>query len=397
MTEVTITRMGRRGEGVAHDGDREVFVPFVLPGETVEIDGTTLERVLTASPARRDAFCPHFGKCGGCLLQHWTEQAYRDWKRNLVVTALAQRNLDVPVAPLGDAHGSGRRRAVFHQRKGRTGFMALRSHVLVPIDHCPILDPALARAPAIAEALAQAAGDGDAAFTACDSGLDVAVKVKRSLGERLFETLAEIAGGFDLARIALNGETVIERRPPLLRIGTATVRLPVLAFLQATKVGEEMLAHLVMEALGNAKTVADLFCGIGPFALRLAERVRVLAVDSSSDAIAALNRAVREAQGLKPVETMVRDLFREPLTAKELSSFEVVVFDPPRAGAEAQARQLAQSGVPIVVAVSCDPQTFARDAAILVAGGYKLRAVTPVDQFKYSAHVEIVGVFAHSA
>jgi 23S rRNA (uracil1939-C5)-methyltransferase len=349
-----------------------------------------------AEVERSEPICPYFGTCGGCLLQHWAEEPYRAWKRNLVVTALANRGIDAAVAPLIDAHGSGRRRAVLHLRKGQAGFMAERSHALVPIDHCPILCPAMAKVPRLATEIAQVAGDGDAAFTACDSGLDVAVTAKRSLGEKLFGKLSGIANGFDLARVSLNREVVVERRPPLIRIGSATVRLPVLAFLQATQAGEEALAGLVLEAVGDAKHVADLFCGVGPFALRLASKARVIAMDISGDAIA-LEHAVRTTTGLKPVEVEQRDLVRAPLTAKELARFQAVVFNPPRAGAQAQVSQLAQSAVPILVAVSCDPRTFARDAAILIKGGYRLRAVTPVDQFKYSPHVEIVGVFDHSA
>jgi 23S rRNA (uracil1939-C5)-methyltransferase len=397
MPIATVERMGRRGEGVIGHGDAEVFVAFTLPGETIAFDGAQLSRVINASMERRDPFCPHFGRCGGCLLQHWSEEPYRAWKRGLVASALARRGIDAPVAPLVEAHGAGRRRATFHLRGGKAGFMAVRSHSLVAIDHCPILSPAMSRAPEIAAAIARVAGDGDAAVTASDSGLDVAVKAKRPLGDELFAALAEIANRFDLARIVLNGEIVAERRPPMLQIGSATVRVPALAFLQATMAGEDELAGLVTEAASKARAAADLFCGIGPFALRLARTARVLAVDASRDAIAALEGAARGAKGLKPVEVERRDLFKAPLTSQELAGFDAVVFDPPRAGAEAQAHQLARSRVPVVVAVSCDPTTLARDAAILVGGGYRLRAVTPVDQFKYSAHVEIVGVFDHVA
>lgn len=346
---------------------------------------------------RCQPFCQYFGSCGGCLVQDWAEEPYRAWKRELVVTAMARRGIADPVSPLIDAHGAGRRRAVFHLRKGEAGFMARRSHDLVAIDACPILDPALARAPDIARHLARCIGDGDASFTASDSGLDIALKAARQSTTKVFGQLADMAERFDLARIALNGETLIERRAPVLRIGKAVVRLPVLAFLQATRAGEETLARLALEAVGKTKSVADLFCGIGTFALRLAAMARVYAADTNEPAIAALTQAAREAKGLKPIKATRRDLFREPLTAKELRQFEAVIFDPPRAGAEAQARQIAKSGVPVVVAVSCDAPSFARDAAILIGGGYEPRAVTPVDQFKYSDHVEIVGVFDHSA
>jgi 23S rRNA (uracil1939-C5)-methyltransferase len=353
--------------------------------------------IVVPEAERRQPFCQYFGTCGGCLVQDWAEEPYRAWKRELVVTALARRGIAAPVSPLIDAHGAGRRRAVFHSREGEAGYMARRSHDLVAIDACPILDPALTQAPDIARHLARSVGDGDASFTASDSGLDVALKATRQSTTKIFGQLADIAERFDLARIALNGETLIERRAPVLRIGTAVARLPVLAFLQATQAGEATLARLAVEAVGKAKSIADLFCGIGTFALRLAATARVYAADTNEPAIAALARAAREAKGLKPIEAARRDLFREPLTAKELRPFDAAVFDPPRAGAEAQAKQIAKSGVPVVVAVSCDAQSFARDAAILIGGGYELRAVTPVDQFKYSDHVEVVGVFAHSA
>jgi 23S rRNA (uracil1939-C5)-methyltransferase len=193
--------------------------------------------------------------------------------------------------------------------------------------------------------------------------------------------------------LSLEGETLLMARPPVLRVGIATVELPTQGFLQATEAAEDALAGLVAKALGGTRMIADLFCGIGPFALRLAEGARVYAADSDAAAVAALGKAVRNTRGLKAVEYVRRDLFREPLSAIELSRFDGLVFDPPRAGAEAQAHDIAKSKVPVVVAVSCDPRTFARDASILVAGGYRLEGVTPVDQFAFSTHVELVGVF----
>jgi 23S rRNA (uracil1939-C5)-methyltransferase len=178
----------------------------------------------------------------------------------------------------------------------------------------------------------------------------------------------------------------------MLHAGRARIPLPPGAFLQATALGEETLARLVLEAIGEAARIADLFCGIGPFALRLAEQASVLAMDGDDPALKAVDRAARGTPGLKPVTTEIRDLFRNPLTTRELDRYEAVIFDPPRAGAEAQARELAQSKVPTVIAVSCDPATLARDLAILVEGGYRIEAITPVDQFKYAAHVETVAV-----
>jgi 23S rRNA (uracil1939-C5)-methyltransferase len=205
--------------------------------------------------------------------------------------------------------------------------------------------------------------------------------------------LAHVAERQNLARLTRHGEIVAQRTPPMLGVGRALVMLPPGAFLQATNVGETILAQLVATHCESAKTVADLFCGIGPFALRLAERAQVTAVDSDKDAIDALRRAAAATPGLKPVAAQQRDLFRRPLMPRELDRLDAVVFDPPRQGAEAQARALAASAVSTVLAVSCNPVTFARDARILVDGGYRIMHIVPVDQFLFSAHVEVVGAF----
>jgi len=319
-----------------------------------------------------------------------------------VVEALAQANVLAPVADLIDAHGAGRRRAVLHARRGthdvlEVGFTAPRAHHIVAIDECPILAPELAGALraawAIAETLKPAGKPLDIQTTATDSGLDVDVRGSGSLDANRLTALARVAEAHKLARLTRHGELVAQRGQPLLQIGRAQVPLPPGAFLQATAEGEATLARLVLEHIGKAKRVADLFAGIGTFALRLAERTRVSAADSDADAIKALERGAATASGLKPVEGVQRDLFRRPFVASELKAFDGIVFDPPRQGAEAQARELAKSTVPLVVAVSCDAATFARDAKILVGGGYQIAAITPVDQFRYSYHVEIVAKF----
>ncbi len=402
MTErrIEISGMGRRGEGIADGGS--MFVPYALPGETVraEVDGARARIVAieTASPDRVAPFCKFFTRCGGCQLQHWREEPYRQWKRGLVVTALKNRGLDVPVAELIDAHGDGRRRVSLHVRRkdGRVlaGFMAARSHDLLDIDRCPILVPGLQGAMDIARAIGGRLGDCDVALTATGTGIDGSVKVDRELAARSLQGLAQ--ADFGLARLTVNGDVLAIRATPVVTMGRAKVALPPVSFLQATAAGEAALARLVIAAAGKARKIADLFCGAGPFALRLAETAQVTAFDSDRPAIAALDRARRETSGLKPVSATARDLFREPLVASELKDFDAVVLDPPRAGAEAQARQLAKSAVKTVVAVSCDPASFARDAEILVRGGYRLGAVTPVDQFKWSSHVETVAVFQRS-
>lgn len=395
MTEVLIDSLGQHGDGVAEIGLDRVFVPFTLPGERVEItregERGTLLRIIEPSADRAEPISPYFGTCGGCALQHMNPQTYAAFKRGLVVTALAHAEVETVVEPLIDATGIGRRRATLHMRKAAAGYMRAKSHEVLDIDACPILVPVLSRnAPRIARALHTLAGDGDVSFTATDTGLDMSVKSERKLKPA---QLGEFARTHKLARLTFNGDPVFMAHPPAVKMGRSLVEIPPASFLQATEAAEATLARLVVEGVGKAKAVADLFSGVGPFALRLAETARVYAADNDRQAIAALVKAFNHTQGLKPVEANARDLFRDPLAPIELAPFDAVVFDPPRAGAEAQCRELARSKVKTVVAVSCDPKTFARDAAILIAGGFQLDRVTPVDQFAYSTHVEVVGVF----
>jgi 23S rRNA (uracil1939-C5)-methyltransferase len=404
-----IDHLGRFGDGVAVTSSGAVYVPGALPGETVDVEDVTgqtgrlhLVQIVSPSPKRISPVCPHFGVCGGCAVQHWDAECYRTWKRSLVVEALERVGLDPPIADLIDAHGAGRRRAVLHARRGthevlEVGFSAARAHRVVAIDRCPILakslDVAVKVAWEIAEALGPTAKPLDLHVTATDTGLDVDVRGSGSLSAELASSLARIADNRDLARLTRHGEVVAQRRAPSLRMGKANVRLPPAAFLQATTEGETALAQLVLAYCANADHAADLFAGVGPFALRLAERMRIDAVDHDEQALAALERAASATSGLKPVTVERRDLFRRPLTGPELKPYDAVVFDPPRQGADSQSRELASSGVPRIIAVSCNPVTFARDASALVHGGYRLIDVTPVDQFRYAAHVEIVALF----
>jgi 23S rRNA (uracil1939-C5)-methyltransferase len=401
-----IERLGHRGDGVADGTHGAIYVAGALPGETVEVDALPghpqrrrLLRINAPSAERIAPICPHFGVCGGCAVQHWDMIRYQAWKRNLVVEALRQAGIETPVADLIDAHGGGRRRAVFHVRRGihdvlEVGFAAARAHQVISIDRCPVLakslDGALPAAAAIADALRPTGKPLDIHVTATDSGLDIDVRGSGALTASLIARLAGVAAAHDLARLTRHGELIALSRPPTLRMGKAIVTLPPAAFLQATTEGETVLARLVLAACAGAARTADLFAGIGPFTLRLAERARILAVDDDEAALAALKRAAASASGLRPVEVERRDLFRRPLMAAELKSFHAVVFDPPRQGAELQVRELAASVVPRVIAVSCNPGTFARDLRELTRGGYRPAEIIPVDQFRYSAHVEIV-------
>jgi 23S rRNA (uracil1939-C5)-methyltransferase len=411
LTErLQIVRMGHRGDGVAEGEAGPIFVPQALPGETVEVqqvsghpDRRRLLALEAPSPERIGPVCPHFGICGGCAVQHWAFDRYRAWKRDLVIEALAHAGLRPEVDALIDGHGSGRRRAVFHARFGgggilAVGFAASRSHRIVPIDGCPVLAPELSGAVdvawVVAEVLASKGKPLDIAVTGTGSGLDVDVRGSGPLTPETTSRLAGIAEARRLARLTRHGELVVQRVAPRMQIGRAMVTLPPAAFLQATAEGEAQLGRLVVRQAGAAKCVADLFAGIGPFALRLAEKSRVVAIDADAAAVCALASAAGATPGLKPVTVERRDLFRQPLIVSELGGFDAVLFDPPRQGAQAQSAELARSNVRAVIAVSCNPATLARDLRILCDGGYRIERVTPVDQFRYSAHVEVVARLA---
>jgi 23S rRNA (uracil1939-C5)-methyltransferase len=397
MVQIAVEWMGQHGDGVALVDGRHLHLPKVLPSELVEAEGGKVARIVSPSPDRIEPFCPKFDNCGGCALQHWREEPYARWKRSLLEKALEAKALHPVIEPMIDAHGEGRRRVSLHVREQEgewvSGFMEQKSHKLCALETCPVLVPALRDAPLIAACFGPILGNCDVAITAAENGLEVSVKAERNAVPRRIEPLRELFNRWKLLRLAINGEELMSGSQPFVTMGKARVQLPVQSFLQATRAGEEALALLVTEGLRKCKSVADLFCGVGPFTLRLAESMAVHGSDSDRAAVAMLVQAVRHTQGLKPATAEVRDLFRAPLVVSELNAFDGIVLDPPRAGAEAQVRQVAKSQVKQLVYVACDVQTFARDAAILAEGGYKLEKVFPVDQFKWTAHLEMVGWF----
>ncbi|PWE16967.1 class I SAM-dependent RNA methyltransferase [Marinicauda salina] len=401
--ELTAEAVGARGDAIAPG---PVYVPGLLPGETARVEvrgdrGRVVER-LSDSPDRVEPFCPIHGRCGGCALQYWRAEVYRDWKRDRVVAALARAGLAAEVGPLLDARGAGRRRLTLHaERRGGAfvfGYAERASDRLVDAADCPVAAEPIRNAfpdlRRLADALAPAKkGRIDIAVAATEGGLDVAVKGVReiTLDHRL--VAAELAQSGGWARITISGEPVAERAKPFVRCGPAEIVPPPGGFLQATAAGEAALADVALAAVDGAKRVIDLYAGSGAFALRLAEHAPVLAVEGDAEALAALRAAADHTQGIKPVETMKRDLALEPLASTELEGADLVVLDPPRSGAREQAERLADSAVPRIVSVSCNPATFARDAAILVEGGYSMGEVTPVDQFAWTGHVECAAVF----
>ena len=404
--ELLIRRIGAQGDGVADLDGQSIFVPFTLPGERIEAevagDRARLQRVLAPSAERASPVCKHFGRCGGCTVQHMAADTYAEWKRNLVVDAFRSRGLEPVVDALQRTAGK-RRRAVMKAVRTPEGVVALgfyeaSSHDLVAIEECPVLEPKIVEAfPAIANLIApllSKRGEARVAITLTKTGLDVEITgTERQLTPEVRSVLAAKASDMKLARLIIGKELVVETQPAFLNFGTAEVILPPGVFVQAVAEAEADIARRVVAAVGKAKAVADLFCGLGAFTFPLAARSRVSAFDGDKAAIAALSAAVKKTSGLKPITATVRDLFREPLSLLEINEHDAIVFDPPRAGAEAQSQRLAKSKAKTVVAVSCNPATLARDARHLVDGGYKIESVTPVDQFLYSAHVEVVAVF----
>jgi 23S rRNA (uracil1939-C5)-methyltransferase len=401
MLEVTIERLGAGGDGVAENGT--LFIPFTLPGERarveIEPDGkhARLVELIEPSKDRVEPICRHFGTCGGCALQHLELAAYLRWKQQQVATALRARGLEAVVEEVRAVPAGSRRRASFALERNREGlalgYKRVRSHELVSIETCPVLSPKIvASLPGLKAALApllHPKRELRLTLTETSQGLDLVVEGAKTSPSALAQ-LGAHAAQLGIARCTMNGELVAQFAAPMVEFSSAVVTLPPGVFLQASVASEAVLVDLVHEFVGKAKHVADLFAGLGTFTFALAANASVDAFEEDGAALAALGDAARKMSGLKPVRTFRRDLFGSPLGPKELRHYDAVVFDPPRAGAIAQAEMLAKSEVPKLVAVSCNPGTLARDLRILVDGGYRIGRVVPVDQFLFSPHIEVV-------
>lgn len=404
--KLVIERLGHLGDAIARGPDGPVYIPGLLPGEEVEgtLQGDRLIdlRIVTPSPDRKKPPCPHARTCGGCLMQHAADPFVTAWKEGIVHGALAGQGLDAPFRPTQTSPPNSRRRATLAARKTKggalIGFHARGSDLIIPVPNCHLLHPdLLATLPAL-EALTRAGGSRSTELaltvTRSLSGPDVAVTGGKELDGPLRMDLARLAETHGLARLTWDGETVALRTAPMQRFGKALVAPPPGAFLQATPQGEAALLAAVTDAVGEAKRIADLFAGCGTFALPLSERSEVHAVEGETAMTAAMEKGWRATPGLKKLTTETRDLFRRPLEPDELRAFDAVVIDPPRAGAEAQFATLARSTVPVIAAVSCNPVTFARDARLLIAAGFRLDWVQVIDQFRWSAHVELAARFS---
>ena len=402
MSRHTILRLGHQGDGIA---EGPVFAPLTLPGEVVTgaLNGARLSDIRIEEPAdiRVKPPCRHFKSCGGCQLQHASDAFLAEWKTDIVRSALAAHDLSADFAPIAISPPQARRRATLTARRTKkaamAGFHAKGSDVIVEIPDCQLLHPDLMRAIPAAEALALhcASRKGTLSVAAClgVGGLDLHVTGGKPLDGPLRIELAQLAEAHDLARLSWEDETVAQRRTSDQVFGAAHVTPPPGAFLQATAEGEAALLADVMANTAGATRIVDLFAGCGTFTLPLAGGAGVHAVEGDAAMIHALEAGWRKAQGLKQVTAEARDLFRRPLLPDELAQFDAAVLDPPRAGAEAQVAELARAQVARIAYVSCNPLTFARDAATLVAAGYALGRVRVVDQFRWSAHIELVADF----
>ena len=402
---LTIERLSLHADGVAHGPEGTVHVAMALPGEAVEgeiVDGRiATPKIITPSPDRVKPPCPHYRACGGCLLQHGSDDFVARWKAEVVTNALAQRGIAVPVSRVETSPERARRRATLSGRRTKkgalVGFHARASDTVVEVPDCRILRPELlATVPALEEATSLGASrKGEIAFalTLSEAGVEVAAKGGKDTDPALFEALSDLARRHDLARLSWNDEMIAARRPATQAFGAARVIPPPGAFLQATAEGEAALVSFVRTAVGEAARIVDLFAGCGTFALPLAAKAEVHAVEGEAAMLTALDQGWRTAQGLRRVTHEARDLFRRPLLPDEIDRFDAVVIDPPRAGAEAQIAEIAASKARLVAHVSCNPVSFARDAKVLIDAGFTLEELIVVDQFRWSAHVELAARF----
>ncbi|MDB6176807.1 class I SAM-dependent RNA methyltransferase [Paracoccus sp. Z330] len=399
-----IERLGRRGDGIATGPDGKALASLTLPGEQVEgmaVDGRIASpRIVTPSPDRVRATCPHYRSCGGCSLMHGSDQFVHAWKQRVVTTALGAQGVQASVTGTHVSPPMSRRRAVLSGRRtkksAQVGFHAKASDMIVDVQECQVIEPRILQTLPLLRRIVSAGASRSAELSltviAGPSGLDVAVTGGKAMDSSLFQTLAALAEAGDLARLDWDGQP-ITRRTPYLDMAGAQLAYPPAAFLQATPDGEDALQRAVGAIVGEAEDVVDLFSGCGTFTLPLAAHAGVHAVEGLAPPLAALDNAWRNAPGLRRVTTEIRDLARNPLLADELDRFDAIVIDPPRSGAEAQSRQIAASQVGRVAFVACDPVTFARDARILTQGGYRIGRLWVVDQFRWSPHVETVTEF----
>jgi 23S rRNA (uracil1939-C5)-methyltransferase len=406
--ELQIDRIGHEGDGIAFDGDNTIYVPYTLAGETIdaEVSGNRAiaTEIKTLSPQRIEPICPKFKICGGCALQHWQEENVLQWKGEQIDGALSRAGINTAPVEVIAAFQSGRRRAKFSAKRNKGelqfGFVGARSHDIIAIDACPILTPNLSnyinKIRELVRTLTQANEELTVQVTDCENGIDVDICglkhiSKYNRGE--LETLARAAEVAGIARLTLDGDDAYFRAHPFVKMGNAVIELPAGAFLQATETCENLIAQTMIKWAKGAKKAVDLFCGIGTFSVRLKELAQTNAYEIHQPSIIALNRAAKALAGGRTLTGISRDLFRVPVSPLELKNIDLAVLDPARAGAEAQIKQLVRTKIPKIIYISCEATSFARDAKILIDAGYKLKEIKGFDQFRFSTHVEMMGLF----
>ncbi|MGB0747424.1 MAG: class I SAM-dependent RNA methyltransferase [Magnetospiraceae bacterium] len=416
---VTVDALGARGDGLAVHNGTPLYIPFTAPGDQVAVtteaargDGLAcrLDRITRAGPHRADPLCPHFGSCGGCAVQHLAPDFYDAWKTGLVREALQKRGFEIGLGPLRKTPVPSRRRATLAARRIAKGvilgFNARASHQIMDVDHCPLLVAPLNRVLAplrqILALLLAPGASADIAVTAVGKTVDMVLTLPKGPDLAGREALSRFAEEAQIARLTWRHkpedapELLAQRAPVLADFGGAGVPLPPGGFLQPSAEGAAILTDLVCDALAGRQRIADFHAGSGTFALALLAKEdtrRVTAYEGDAGAIATLQAAARDPGRAGRLTVLKRDLTRQPPTPADLAGLDGLVFDPPRAGAKVLAEAIAASQVPVVVGVSCNPATFVRDARLLADGGYHLDKVTPVDQFPFAAHVELVAVF----
>lgn len=405
MTQLEITRLGHHGDGIAVG---PIFAAKTLPGEIVEGDITgdriVSPSIVTPSPDRVKPPCVHFKSCGGCALQHASDDFVANWKSDVVRTALSHQGIDVPISSVFTSPSQSRRRAIFAGRRTKKGVLVglhgRASGTLVPVPNCVLMTQKIMDGMPAFEALVQVGGSRrvEMAITVTDSdaGLDVSVVDGKELDMELRSDLAGVVRKYGIIRLSWNGDEVVQKTRPFLSFGRARLIPPPGAFLQATRHGEQTLIALMKEAVFGAERVVDLFAGCGTFALPMAEFAEVHAVEGERVMLNSLSEAWKTASGLKPVTVATRDLFRQPLLPEELNKFDAAIIDPPRAGALAQTGELAKSKLQSIGFVSCNLVTFGRDAKTLVEAGFAIDWLHVVDQFRWSPHVEIAAKFSRT-
>ena len=408
---VDITALGGLGDGVATKDGKPWFVPYTVTGDKAEIrtvqTGKQFNRgeLVTlhgSGPARRPPACKHFGRCGGCSLQHVEPTLYAGFKRDRLIEAVERAGLDPSaVQPLITVGAGARRRTVLQWHQGALGYYEARSHRICPVEQCPVLEPALESLIPALQRLCLGLPVANAlqalALSLTAAGVDMTVMATADAGIEDLERLVNFAKTHDIAAIqwCVNGHSipVVQQRVPMMQVGEVQITLPSGAFQQATHAGQEAITHIILQAMEEEKQVLDLYAGCGAYSFAILEKALVYAVEGDPQMAATMENAVRRYGKVARMQVECRDLVKRPLPVPMLNRYDMVIMNPPRSGAAAQAALLAKSNVPKLVMVSCNPVTFSADAAVLASGGYRLESATPIDQFTWSNHLELAAVF----